>query len=109
MFSALRIGLQIAGPTIAAITATAVITSSAAAISPARRGGTRQPLSLQTLFGGVRIFASPNVASSITTRLGGRGTGVSVQCWTDGSCFRDSRISRENVSCGYGRRAACPP
>ncbi len=92
MFAALRIGLKIAGPTIAAITATVLITSSASAISPASRGRTRQPLSLQTLFGGVRVFASPNMASSVAARLGGEGTGVSVKCWTDGAYFRDSRI-----------------
>jgi hypothetical protein len=102
MFAALRIGLKIAGPTIAAITATVVITSSASAISPASRGRTRQPLSLQTLFGGVRVFASPKMAASITARLGGEGTGVSVKCWTDGAYFRDSRIWYEVTAPDYG-------
>jgi len=90
--AALRTGLKIAGPTIAACTATVLITSSASAISTAHRGRGRQPLSLQTLFTGVRVFASPRSASSVTARVGGQGTGVSVACWTDGSYFRDSRI-----------------
>lgn len=77
---------------VAAVAATLVITSSAAAAMPAAAPARASARSMPTLFSMIRIYAAADMHGKVQGKISSAGTAVGVTCWTTGTSYKDNSI-----------------